>query len=189
MEGEKHTVLQTLSEELSEITITCTAPTKTFNLAGIGISNIIIKNEKLRKKFIAEQGKSSAHVFAALGYRACILAYTQAEEWFEQFLQLINKNQKTVNNFFEEKFTELRAPLIQGTYLQWIDFRALGLKGEELKKFMNEKAQIFFSEGYTFGKNGEGFERINLAAPTYILEKGLERLYVAIKKEYPKFCK
>ena len=189
MEGEKHTVLQTLSEELSEITVTCTAPTKTFNLAGIGISNIIIKNEKMRKKFINEQGRSSAHVFAALGYRACILAYTQAEEWFEEFLQLINKNQKIVNEFFEEKFTELRAPLIQGTYLQWIDFRALGLRGEELKKFMNGKAQLFFSEGYTFGKNGDGFERMNLAVPTHILEKGLERLYKAIKENYPEFCK
>lgn len=189
MEGEKHTVLQTLSEELSEITVTCTAPTKTFNLAGIGISNIIIKNEKMRKKFINEQGRSSAHVFAALGYRACILAYTQAEEWFEEFLQLINKNQKTVNRFFEEKFTKLKAPLIQGTYLQWIDFRALGLRGEELKKFMNGKAQLFFSEGYTFGKNGDGFERMNLAVPTHILEKGLERLYKAIKENYPEFCK
>ena len=189
MEGEKHTVLQTLSGELSEITVTCTAPTKTFNLAGIGISNIIIKNEKMRKKFINEQGRSSAHVFAALGYRACILAYTQAEEWFEEFLQLINKNQKIVNEFFEEKFTELKAPLIQGTYLQWIDFRALGLRGEELKKFMNGKAQLFFSEGYTFGKNGDGFERMNLAVPTHILEKGLERLYKAIKENYPEFCK
>ena len=143
MEGEKHTVLQTLSEELSEITITCTAPTKTFNLAGIGISNIIIKNEKLRKKFIAEQGKSSAHVFAALGYRACILAYTQAEEWFEEFLQLINKNQKIVNEFFEEKFTELRAPLIQGTYLQWIDFRAWALKGKDIKNLFIKKHKYF----------------------------------------------
>lgn len=189
MEGEKHTVLQTLSEELSEITVTCTAPTKTFNLAGIGISNIIIKNEKMRKKFINEQGRSSAHVFAALGYRACILAYTQAEEWFEEFLQLINKNQKIVNRFFEEKFTKLKAPLIQGTYLQWIDFRALGLRGEDLKKFMNGKAQLFFSEGYTFGKNGDGFERMNLAVPTHVLEKGLERLYKAIKENYPDFCK
>ena len=189
MEGEKHTVLQTLSEELSEITVTCTAPTKTFNLAGIGISNIIIKNEKMRKKFINEQGRSSAHVFAALGYRACILAYTQAEEWFEKFLQLINKNQKIVNRFFEEKFTKLKAPLIQGTYLQWIDFRALELRGEDLKKFMNGKAQLFFSEGYTFGKNGDGFERMNLAVPTHVLEKGLERLYKAIKENYPDFCK
>ena len=73
--------------------------------------------------------------------------------------------------------------------MQWIDFRALGLRGEELKKFMNGKAQLFFSEGYTFGKNGDGFERMNLAVPTHILEKGLERLYKAIKENYPDFCK
>ena len=189
MKGQKHTVLQTISNEISEITVTCTAPTKTFNLAGIGISNIIIKNEELRKKFIKEQEKSSSHVFAALGFKACELAYTKAEKWFEQFLELINKNQQIVNEFFENKFTVLKAPLIQGTYLQWLDFRELGLKNKELKRFMNEKAKIFFSEGYTFGKNGDGFERMNLAVPTHILEKGLERLYNAIKQDYPKFCK
>lgn len=189
MKGQKHTVLQTISDEISEITVTCTAPTKTFNLAGIGISNIIIKNEELRKKFIKEQEKSSSHVFAALGFKACELAYTKAEKWFEQFLELINKNQQIVSEFFENKFTVLKAPLIQGTYLQWLDFRELGLKNKELKRFMNEKAKIFFSEGYTFGKNGDGFERMNLAVPTHILEKGLERLYNAIKQDYPKFCK
>ena len=189
MKGQKHTVLQTISNEISEITVTCTAPTKTFNLAGIGISNIIIKNEELRKKFIKEQEKSSSHVFAALGFKACELAYTKAEKWFEQFLELINKNQQIVNEFFENKFTVLKAPLIQGTYLQWLDFRELGLKNKELKRFMNEKAKIFFSEGYTFGKNGDGFERMNLAVPTHILEKGLERLYNAIKQDYPEFCK
>ena len=189
MKGQKHTVLQTISDEISEITVTCTAPTKTFNLAGIGISNIIIKNEELRKKFIKEQEKSSSHVFAALGFKACELAYTKAEKWFEQFLELINKNQQIVSEFFENKFTVLKAPLIQGTYLQWLDFRELGLKNKELKRFMNEKARIFFSEGYTFGKNGDGFERMNLAVPTHILEKGLERLYNAIKQDYPEFCK
>lgn len=189
MKGQKHTVLQTISNEISEITVTCTAPTKTFNLAGIGISNIIIKNKELRKKFIKEQEKSSSHVFAALGFKACELAYTKAEKWFEQFLELINKNQQIVNEFFENKFTVLKAPLIQGTYLQWLDFRELGLKNKELKRFMNEKARIFFSEGYTFGKNGDGFERMNLAVPTHILEKGLERLYNAIKQDYPEFCK
>ncbi len=189
MKEQKHTVLQTISNEISEITVTCTAPTKTFNLAGIGISNIIIKNEELRKKFIKEQEKSSSHVFAALGFKACELAYTKAEKWFEQFLELINKNQQIVNEFFENKFTVLKAPLIQGTYLQWLDFRELGLKNKELKRFMNERAKIFFSEGYTFGKNGDGFERMNLAVPTHILEKGLERLYNAIKQDYPEFCK
>ena len=189
MAGHKHTVFQTLSEELAEITITCTAPTKSFNLAGAGISNIIIKNEKLRKKFKAEMEKMSMHVFSTLSYKACELAYTEAEEWLEEFLLLIDKNQKLVNKFFEERFVELKAPLIEGTYLQWLDFRALGLKNKELAEFMNKKARIFFSEGYTFGKAGGGFERVNLAVPTEYLEKMLERLYEVLKIEFPKFCK
>ena len=189
MAGHKHTVFQTLSEELAEITITCTAPTKSFNLAGAGISNIIIKNEKLRKKFKAEMEKMSMHVFSTLSYKACELAYTEAEEWLDEFLLLIDKNQKSVNKFFEERFVELKAPLIEGTYLQWLDFRSLGLKNKELAEFMNKKARIFFSEGYTFGKAGGGFERVNLAVPTEYLEKMLERLYEVLKIEFPKFCK
>ena len=189
MAGHKHTVFQTLSEELAEITITCTAPTKSFNLAGAGISNIIIKNEKLRKKFKAEMEKMAMHVFATLSYKACELAYTKSEEWLDEFLLLIDKNQKLVNKFFEERFVDLKAPLIQGTYLQWLDFRALGLKNKELAEFMNKKARIFFSEGYTFGKAGGGFERVNLAVPTKYLEKMLERLYEVLKIEFPKFCK
>ena len=189
MAGHKHTVFQTLSEELAEITITCTAPTKSFNLAGAGISNIIIKNEKLRKKFKAEMEKMSMHVFSTLSYKACELAYTESEEWLDEFLLLIDKNQKLVNKFFEERFVDLKAPLIQGTYLQWLDFRPLGLKNTELKEFMNKKSKIFFSEGYTFGKAGDGFERVNLAVPTKYLEKMLERLYEVLKVEFPKFCK
>ncbi len=189
MAGHKHTVFQTLSEELAEITITCTAPTKSFNLAGAGISNIIIKNEKLRKKFKAEMEKMSMHVFSTLSYKACELAYTESEEWLDEFLLLIDKNRKLVNKFFEEKFINLKAPLIEGTYLQWLDFRALGLKNKELAEFMNKKAKIFFSEGYTFGKAGDGFERVNLAVPTKYLEKMLERLYGVLKIEFPKFCK
>ena len=189
MAGRKHTVFQTLSEELAEITITCTAPTKSFNLAGAGISNIIIKNEKLRKKFKAEIEKMSMHVFSTLAYKACELAYTESEEWLDEFLLLIDKNQKLVNKFFEERFIDLKAPLIQGTYLQWLDFRPLGLKNTELKEFMNKKSKIFFSEGYTFGKAGDGFERVNLAVPTKYLEKMLERLYEVLKVEFPKFCK
>ena len=189
MAGYKHTVFQTLSEELAEITITCTAPTKSFNLAGAGISNIIIKNDKLRKKFKAEIEKMSMHVFSTLAYKACDLAYTESEEWLDEFLLLIDKNQKLVNKFFEERFVDLKAPLIQGTYLQWLDFRPLGLKNTELKEFMNKKSKIFFSEGYTFGKAGDGFERVNLAVPTKYLEKMLERLYKVLKVEFPKFCK
>ncbi len=189
MPGKKHFIFQMLSEELSEITVTCTAPTKSFNLAGIGISNIIIKNSRLRKKFSAEQGKSASHVFAALGYKACELAYTKGEEWFDEFILLIDKNQKMVNQFFESKFVNIKAPLIEGTYLQWIDFRALGMRKEELKKFFNEKLKVFMSEGYTFGEGGDGFERMNLAAPSKVIEKALENIYSGIKTHYPQFCK
>lgn len=189
MPGKKHFILQMLSEELSEITVTCTAPTKSFNLAGIGISNIIIKNSRLRKKFSAEQGKSASHVFAALGYKACELAYTKGEEWFDEFILLIDKNQKMVNQFFENKFVNIKAPLIEGTYLQWIDFRALSMRKEELKKFFNEKLKVFMSEGYTFGEGGDGFERMNLAAPSKVIEKALENIYSGIKIHYPQFCK
>lgn len=189
MPGCRHTVFQTLSEELAEITVTCTAPTKSFNLAGIGISNIIIKNEELRKKFEAEQLKSASRVFAALGYKACQLAYTKSEQWLDELILLVDRNQRLVNRFFNEKFKGIKAPLIEGTYLQWLDFRELKLGNEELKKFMNEKPKLFFSEGYVFGKEGEGFERINLAVPTKILEKALDRLYNSLKIEYPSICK
>lgn len=189
MPENKHHIFQKISKKFENITITCTAPTKSFNLAGIGISNIIIKNEKLRKKFIIEQGKSASHVFATLGYKTCELAYTKSEKWFENFILLIDKNQKLVNKFFNEKFIGLKAPLIEGTYLQWIDFRKLNLPKEELEHFMNEKAQVFMSEGYTFGKAGEGFERMNLAVPTKVIEEALNRIYNAIKENYPQFCK
>ncbi len=189
MPGHKHTILQTISDELANITVTCTAPTKSFNLAGVGISNIVIKNPELRKAFVKEQGKSAAHVFAALGYKACEIAYNESEEWFDQFIQLVNKNQKMVNKFFDEKFKGIKAPLIEGTYLQWMDFRELGLKKEELKKFFNEEAKMFMSEGYTFGEGGDGFERINLASPVHIIERALERIYEAVNRHYPYLCK
>ena len=189
MPNYRHTVLQTLSDELSEITITCTAPTKSFNLAGVGISNIIIKNEKLRKKFEIEQDRSSSHVFAALGYKACELAYNESEKWLDELILLIDKNQKLVHDFFNKNFVNLSAPLIEGTYLQWLDFKSLELSNEELKKFMNEKAKLYFSEGYTFGKNGSGFERINLAAPTWVIKEALDRLYSALKEVFPEVCK
>ena len=189
MPNYRHTVLQTLSDELSEITITCTAPTKSFNLAGVGISNIIIKNEKLRKKFEIEQDRSNSHVFAALGYKACELAYNESEKWLDELILLIDKNQKLVHDFFNKNFVNLSAPLIEGTYLQWLDFKSLELSNEELKKFMNEKAKLYFSEGYTFGKNGSGFERINLAAPTWVIKEALDRLYSALKEVFPEVCK
>ena len=185
---QKHTVLQTISNEIAEITVTCTAPTKTFNLAGIGISNIIIKNKKLRDKFSITQGKSAAHTFFALNYRACEYAYNFSEEWLNQLLLVLDKNQKLVNKFFIDKFGKNYAPLIHGTYLQWINCSEIAEKLDkhnfDMFKFLKDEAQIFMSDGKTFGKNYENYVRLNLAVPTSVIENMLERLEKAIKRHY-----
>lgn len=182
MPGYKHTVFQTLSDELADRTITCTAPSKTFNLAGMGISNIIIKNPVIKEKFIQEINNVSGFPFSILGYKACELAYTKAENWLEEFITVIDENQKIVKEFFEKNYPKIKAPLIEGTYLQWIDFRALGMDPKKMEDFMTNEAQLFLDEGYIFGKSGEGYERINLAAPSWVIKGALERLDKALKK-------
>lgn len=175
MPGYKHTVLQTLSDELADRTITCTAASKTFNIAGLSMSNIIIKNEKLREEF--QRGLDMASIrISMMGIKGTEIAYNECEDWLEELLKVIDKNQKLVSEFFAKNYPMIKAPRIEGTYLQWIDFRALNLSTKELENLMQQKAEVFLDEGYIFGELGNGFERINLAAPTVIIEKALERI-------------
>lgn len=177
----KHTVFQTLSNELSERTITFTAPSKTFNIAGMSMSNIIIKNENLRQRFINSLNEICAMPFSSLGYKSCELAYNECEEWLEECIKVIDTNQRIINSFFKEKYPQIKAPLIEGTYLQWVDFRALNLNFKELEEFMINEAQLFLDEGYIFGKIGEGFERFNIAVPSKVIVDSLERLDKALQ--------
>ena len=181
MPGYSHTVFQSLSDDLAERTITFTAPSKTFNIAGLGISNIIISNKKLRQRFIEEQERGMGTLFTALSYKACEICYTECSNWFNELLSVIDSNQRAVQQFFQTHHPEIKAPLIEGTYLQWLDFRALGLDYKALEHFMTHTAQVFFDEGYIFGPEGRGFERINLAAPTSVILETLERLSRALK--------
>lgn len=180
MPGYEHTVFQTIDEEISNNMVTFTAPSKSFNIAGMGMSNIIIKNEKLREQFIEGIKTISANPSTAIGYKACEIAYNECEDWLDECISVIDKNQRLVHEFFEKKHPEIKAPLIEGTYLQWIDFRSLSMNYEQLEDFMINKAELFLDEGYIFGENGRGFERINLAAPTEIIEEALERLDKAL---------
>ncbi|MDY0404197.1 MalY/PatB family protein [Virgibacillus sp. 179-BFC.A HS] len=182
MPGYEHTVLATVNEKLNDKLITCTAPSKTFNLAGLLTSNTIISNDDLREKFNQALAVVRANMVGVLGYKACELAYTKSEAWLDELLQLIDTNQRLVHDYFEENFPEIKAPLIQGTYLQWVDFNALGMTDEELENFMHMEAEFFTDEGYIFGKEGSGFERINLALPTDALEEALNRLGAALRK-------
>lgn len=177
--GYQHVSMATLGDNYLNNCAICTAPSKTFNLAGFQTSNIMIPNGVYRNKMTKARGYFSLNI---LGYQACELAYRKASGWLDELLLVLEKNKKMVDTFFEEKFPMFRVSPLQGTYLIWIDFRAMRLKPRELEKFMQEKAQLYFDEGYLFGKAGEGFERMNIACPTVVLEDALKRLEKALKE-------
>ena len=179
MPGHQHHVFASLSDEFAQNSIICTAPSKTFNTAGLMTSNLIIASPALRetvKKFRTRQAIFSCNI---LGYRACEIAYTQCEDWLDELLVVLDQNRKLVQTFFAQHFPQVTAFELEGTYLQWLDFRKLGLSYQALEKFMADEALLFTDEGYLFGETGQGFERINLACPTWVLEKALNRLAVA----------
>jgi len=181
MPGYKQTVFATVSDELADNMIVCTAPSKTFNLAGMQTSNIVIQNSQLRAKYLKEAESCGFFSLGVLGYKACELAYTRCEDWLDQLILLIHRNHTELKRYLEENIPEIGVFDLEGTYLQWMDFRKLGVEAKELEKHLHEKAELFFDEGYVFGEEGSGFERMNLACPTRVMMEGLERLVFAVK--------
>ncbi|WP_196590940.1 MalY/PatB family protein [Pectinatus frisingensis] len=180
--GYRHTVLASLNDTIAENCIICTAPSKTFNLAGLQVSNIIIKNDLLRRQFISTAVKAGYGALNIIGYKACEIAYTECSTWLDEFILLIAKNKTLCEDFIRENIPQIKITNMEGTYLQWWDCRALGMTKNELETFMTQQALIFGDEGYIFGHSGDGFERINLACPTSILESTLNRLKTALNK-------
>jgi putative C-S lyase len=183
MPGFRHYVAASINEAISHNVIVLTAPSKTFNIAGLRGSNVIIKNEDIRKKYQDVLNTKSAHpglnIFA---YRACETAYTHCEAWLSELLKVLDNNRKFVEEFMETRIPAIKVFPLEGTYLQWWDCRALGMDNKELEYFMTHEAFLFLDEGYIFGECGNGFERINLACPVSVLEAALERLAKALKK-------
>ena len=180
MPGFEHVSLGTFEEKYLNNCAICTAPSKTFNLAGLQTSNIFIPNEEYRERMTAARGYFSLNIF---GYKACELAYSKCEEWLDELLSMLDENRKLVEDFFAENLPEVRVHRLQGTYLMWLDFRAWGMSTEEQEKFMLEHAQAALDEGYLFGEGGNGFERINIACPKATLEAALLRIAKA-RKDY-----
>jgi aminotransferase/cystathionine beta-lyase len=174
--GHRHTVVATLGEDIAQRALVCTAPSKTFNLAGMGASNIVIPNADLRARFDAEQQAGGFIFLTTLGYKACELAYTRGEPWLAGLLQLIQRNHQLVKRFMAERIPEIVVFDLEGTYLQWMDFRGLGKSADELQTIHEQQALVFFDEGTVFGEEGAGFERMNLATPTTAVQDALERL-------------
>lgn len=183
--GYTHHVFASISEEFAQHCVVCTAPSKTFNLAGMQTSNIIIPNKELQKRFVAQVDSCGMELANILGYEACRIAYTECDQWLEQLIALIVRNKEYVEQFVSAHFPVVKCRKMEGTYLQWLDFGGLGMEPKELEKMMKTEAQLFLDDGYMFGEAGNGFERINLACPAWVIEKAMARLLETLKKHFP----
>ncbi len=179
--GYRHIPFATLSGELAQNCAVCTAPSKTFNLAGLQVSNIIIPNSELRRAFRQVVGLNGIHepnIFALRGSEA---AYRYGEEWLEQLISYLQGNLDYLVQYCADHIPQVTVIRPQGTYLVWLDFRRLGLGAKTLKTFLQRQAKVGLNDGYTFGPGGEGFQRMNIACPRGILTEGLARLAQAVQ--------
>lgn len=172
----KHQVFADLKKEYADITVTCTAPSKTFNLAGLLLSNIFISNRELRHKFRQQVNAAGISQLSPFGLLACETAYTQGEEWYQAMLAYVAENIAFTKEYVEKHLPGVEMVEHEGTYLVWLDFRKTGLSVEELEDLIVNRAKLWLDSGKIFGKSGEGFQRINVACPRRILEEALHRI-------------
>ncbi len=188
MPGYKHTVMATVNERVKNNIAVCTAPSKTFNLAGLQCSNIIIPNAKIRLKATACSLLNMQMGLNIFAYTACIAAYNECEEWLDELITVVNGNAEYIENFMSENFPEIKISKLEGTYLLWLDMRGLGMTHRELK-IMLENAGLYLDNGEVFGTEGRGFQRINLACARVTLENAMERFRHAVCAEKAKWSK
>ena len=179
-DGYKHTVYAKLGEEFAMNCAICHAPSKTFNLAGLELSCIMIPSEKIRERYeevFQRYCKAHPNYFAPVAAKA---AWRHGEEWLKHCLNYIYKNYIFVKQFAEKEWGDaVTVYPLEGTYLLWMDFNRLESDPEQLEKLIHEKAGVALDEGYLFGAEGKGFERINLAAPRSMIHELMERIAVA----------
>lgn len=180
MPGNKHTVFASISDEFRDNVITCTAPSKSFNLAGLMTSNIIIPNEDYREMLKKQLNKNGIEVWNPIGFEACRLSYTICEDWLDQLVVHLNNNYKALEEYIKKNMPQVKLYPLQGTYLAWMDFNYLQMSNGKLEEFMTHDAQVFFDEGYIFGKTGSGFERMNIACPTETMISAMDRIKDAV---------
>ena len=182
MSGFKHTVLASISEIYQDNIITCTSVSKTFNLAGMMVSNIIIKNEEYRKKLVDYLASISVRRTNALSYPTVEISYNQCEDWLAELIDVIEENRDFVIDYLQRELPQVKVYPMEATYLLWADFSLLFDDYKQQESFMIHDAQAFLDEGYIFGEAGKGFERFNLACPKSVLKDCLDRIVESYKK-------
>ena len=171
-----HTVFAGIKKEFADISVTCTSPSKTFNLASMLISNIFIPDQTLRRKFRKEMDRAGISQLSVLGLVATEAAYAHGDEWYAAMKNYVRDNIAFAKTYVEENLPGVRMIDTQGTYLIWLDFRQTGLTVEELDHKIIYEAGLWLDSGKIFGKTGEGFERINVACPRAVLQEALDRI-------------
>lgn len=175
--GSKHTVYSTLSNEAAENSVICTSPSKTFNLAGLQISNIIIKNKSLRTAFQKEVDKTGYDEPSLMGLEAAMAVYEEGADWFEEAKAHIWRNIEFAKAFIKEHCPRIKVMEPEGTYLLWLDFSDFTeLSDLEISERVLRKAKVWLDYGKMFGEEGAKFQRINCATPRPILEEALRRI-------------
>ena len=175
-----HHVFADLKEEYQNFTVTCTAPGKTFNLAGLQTSNIFIPSPKLRKLFQKQLDVTGYSQLNAAGITACEAAYCDGEEWYQAMHAYVAENIRFTRTFVEQRIPGVNMVKQEGTYLVWLDFRELGITVEELEDLIVNRAGLWLDSGRIFGDGGRGFQRINVACPRAVLEEALTKLEQAV---------
>lgn len=171
-----HHVFSTVKDSFRDNCIICTSPSKTFNIAGLQISNIFIENRELRKKFKIQVNRSGYSQVGLAGLVACEAAYLHGGEWFDAVLKYIKVNAEFAREYIEKNIPKVKMTRLEGTYLIWLDFKAYGLDDKELDHKMIYDAGLWLDGGSMFGKDGQGFQRINIACPRATLKEALDRL-------------
>ena len=180
LEGRTHHVLLSLGERYRRNAIVCTAPSKSFNIAGLQCSNLFIPDKDLREKFEKQIKKCFAPELNIMGQASCQAAYEEGEEWLEAVKAYILDNLLYMEAYIRENIPQITMVHPEGTYLAWLDLNRLGLSDDERKDLIEKKARLWLNDGAMFGPEGRGFERVNAACPRQVLEEALERLKNAI---------
>jgi cysteine-S-conjugate beta-lyase len=175
--GKKHIVITTLFEQTDKI-IVCTAPSKTFNLAGFNSSSIIIKNKEQKKRWKKEVGMLMLNPLAIVATTA---AYTKCDEWLDEVCCYIDENMRYIDEFIKENMLKAKSIISEGTYLVWIDLNGYGFSAKELEEKMISEANVLFDMGDMFGKEGEGFIRINVACPKSTVVECMDRIFRSLE--------
>lgn len=179
--GVKHVPLASLSEKAAAITVTCMAPSKTFNLAGLSTSSMIIPSPELMEKYRTVMMSIHLQMGNIFGNVASEAAYRNGREWLQQLMQYVEANIDLVIDFCGSRIPQIKPVRPEATYMMWLDCRALGMSGEELNRFFVDRAGVGMNEGSRFGQGGEGFMRMNLACPGSVVQRALEQFETAIK--------